>query len=93
MSKRSLLFYPILLIVGGMISALAAAENSDDYRSVTAEVTDDDMVIEPGNAPEALPEKIDKSATTKQKRRSIKMIVGGQSVDGLAKQVTLPIGD
>lgn len=28
-----------------------------------------------------------------KKKRSIKMIVGGQSEDGLAKQVTLPIED
>jgi len=29
----------------------------------------------------------------KQKGRSIKMIVGGQSEDGLAKQVNLPVED
>lgn len=28
-----------------------------------------------------------------KKNRSIKMIVGGQSEDGLAKQLTLPVGD
>jgi len=75
-----------------MVRSLAA-ENSDDDLSVTAEVTDDDLVIELGNVPEASPEEVDNTVTTKQKRRFIKMIIGGQSTDGLAKQVTLPVDD
>ncbi len=93
MSERPLLFYLVLLVMGGMVGVLTAAENSNDDLSDTAEITDNDLVIEPGNAPEVSPEKIDNRVATKQKKRSIKMIVGGQSTDGLAKQVTLPIDD
>ena len=93
MSQRPLLFYLILLIVVGMVGVLTAAENSKNDLSDTAEITDDELVIEPGNDPETLPEKIDNTVETKQKKRSIKMIIGGQSTDGLAKQVTLPVDD
>ena len=93
MSQRPLLFYLTLLMVVGMVGVLTAAENSKNDLSDTTEITDDELVIEPGNDPETLPEKIDNTVATKQKKRSIKMIVGGQSTDGLAKQVTLPVDD
>jgi hypothetical protein len=92
MSKQPRLFYLILLMVAGMVGILAAAENSDDVLSITVEVTDE-KIIENGNVSETVPKKNVSTVTTKEKMRSIKMIVGGQSEGGLAKQVTLPVDD
>lgn len=88
MKKRPLLFYLILLLLMiGMVRGLTAAENRDN----TLTVTDDDMLQEQESAHEVLPVKTVKTVTKKDKRRSIKMIVGGQSTGGLAKKVTLPV--
>lgn len=86
---RRELFCLILLLMTGMAGELTAAENREDKLMIT----NDDMRLEQENTPEALPGKSVGMIVIKDKRRSIKMIVGGQSTGGLAKQVTLPVGD
>jgi len=91
MNKQSCLHYFILLILLNITGALAAAENNNGTLSVTTEDID---VIEAGTiSREIVPEKIANTPTTKEKRHSIKMIVGGQSTGGVAKQITLPVDD
>jgi len=88
MRKRPCLFSLILLLMmTGMAREPIAAENRNDALAVT----DDDMLQEQESAHEVLPVKTVKTVTKKDKRRSIKMIVGGQSTGGLAKKVTLPV--
>jgi len=91
MGNRPQVFNLILLLMAGMVGALPAAESSNDTLPVSTGITDDELVIEQENAPEILPGKTVNTVTTKAKRHSIRMIIGGQSTGGLAKQVTLPV--
>lgn len=94
MRIRPLLCLIIILMGCSLLRSLAATEeDSHEELSVETEVTDDVVVKEPVNDHESLTEKINNTVATKQKGRSIKMIVGGQSTDGLAKQVSMPIDD
>ena len=94
MRIRPLLCLIIILMGCSLLRSLAATEeDSHEELSVETEVTDDVVVKEPVNDHESLTKKINNTVATKQKGRSIKMIVGGQSTDGLAKQVTLPVDD
>ena len=94
MRIRPLLCLIIILMGCSLLRSLAATEeDSHEEFSIETEVTDDVVVKEPVNDHESLTEKINNTVATKQKGRSIKMIVGGQSTDGLAKQVTLPVDD
>ncbi len=93
MNTRPMLFYIIFLLGNGMVWSLATAENSNEKQTVAAEVTGKALIIELENESEALPEEGDNKVVIKQKSRSIKMIVGGQSTDGIAKQGTLPVDD
>jgi len=94
MRIRPLLCLIIIMMGCSLLRSLAATEgDSHEEFSIETEVTDDVVVKEPVNDHESLTEKINNTVATKQKGRSIKMIVGGQSTDGLAKQVTLPIDD
>lgn len=94
MRIRPLLCLIIILMGCSLLRSLAATEeDSHEELSVETEVTDDVVVKEHANDHESLTEKINNTVATKQKGRSIKMIVGGQSTDGLAKQVTLPVDD
>ncbi len=89
MIKRPPLLCLIILLMAGMVGELSADENNDDALAVT----DESLLVEQENVPEVLPKRTVRPVTTKDKRRSIKMIVGGQSEGGLAKQVTLPVSD
>ena len=94
MRIRPLLCLIIIMMGCSLLRSLAATEeDSHEELSVETEVTDDVVVKEHVNDHESLTEKINNTVATKQKGRSIKMIVGGQSTDGLAKQVTLPVDD
>ncbi len=102
MRIRPLLCLIIILMGCSLLRSLAAteedsheelSEDSHEELSVETEVTDDVVVKEPVNDHESLTKKINNTVATKQKGRSIKMIVGGQSTDGLAKQVSMPIDD
>lgn len=93
MNTRPMLFYIIFLLGNGMVWSLATAEDSNEKQTVAAEVTGKALIIELENESEALPEEGDNKVVIKQKSRSIKMIVGGQSTDGIAKQGTLPVDD
>jgi len=93
MRIRPLLCLIIFLMGCGLLRSLTAAEDRHEELMVETEVTDDVGVKEPVNDPGSLTEEINNTGAAKQKGRSIKMIVGGQSTDGLAKQVTLPVDD
>ena len=93
MISRSLIFYFIVLMTIGMVGMITAAENSDEDRSVASDIMDNDQITPPEIEIGILADDTENTVVSKQKRRSVKMIVGGQSTDGLAKQVTLPVND
>ncbi len=86
MRKQTRLLFLILLL---MATGLSFAENDDD----TQADIDDDSLVEQESVPEVLPEKKVRPVIRKDKRRSIKMTVGGRSEGGLAKEVTLPVSN
>jgi hypothetical protein len=93
MLSRSIKFYFVVLIANSMVGAAVAAENNNGDLSTVDEATADVRIIEVGNQPEAIVEETNSTVASKKKGRSVKMIVGGQSTDGLAKEVTLPVED
>ena len=93
MLSRSGKFYLVVLIANSMVGAPIAAENSNGDLSTVEEGSADVRIVEVGNQSEAIIEEPNSTVTSKQKGRSVKMIVGGQSTDGLAKEVTLPVED
>jgi len=76
-----------------LLRSLTAAADSNEESSVKNKISDEKKVIELETKSEKLPDEVSATVTTGQKGRSIKMIVGGQSTDGLAKQVSMPIDD
>lgn len=76
-----------------MVGLASAEDGKNETQSVVIEVTDENKVKEIERASETSIEKSHKTNVTQQKNRSIKMIIGGQSEDGQAKQVTLPVKD
>ena len=76
-----------------MVGGLIAAENSNDDLSTVDEATDDDRIVEVGNQSDTIVVETNSTVASRQNGRSVKMIVGGQSTDGLAKQVILPVED
>lgn len=87
-------FYLVVLITVSLGSSFAADESGSEHISTVDEITVDDRIIEMGNrSEETISEKPDTKATSKNKGAPVKMIVGGQSTDGQAKEVTLPVVD
>jgi hypothetical protein len=93
MLSRSGKFYLVVMIANSMVGVPIAAENNNGDVSTVEEATADVRIVEVGNQSEAIIEEPNSTVTSKQKGRSVKMIVGGQSTDGLAKEVTLPVED
>ena len=94
MRIRPLLCLIIIMMGCSLLRSLAATEeDSHEELSVENKISDEKKVIELETKSEKLPDEVSTTVTTGQKGRSIRMIVGGQSMDGLAKQVTLPIDD
>ncbi|GEM_PF-4535765 len=88
------LLYPIIIMMGWSYLTLAAEEDSYKESLVEDMSSDDKQTINTDTMSKKLPEGIISTRVIKkQKGRSIKMIVGGQSEDGLAKQVNLPVED
>ncbi len=93
MGIRPILFSIILLMGNGIVGTIAIAEDGNAGLTVGTETPGDKQEAEPETRSEKLQEDRSTTVTKKQKGRSIKMIVGGQSTDGLAKQVILPVDD
>ncbi len=94
MRIRPLLCLIIIMMGCSLLRSLAATEeDSHEELSVENKISDEKKVIELETKSEKLPDEVSTTVTTGQKRRSVKMIVGGQSTDGLAKQVSIPIDD
>ncbi len=92
-SVRPLIFPAGLLMGCGLLMTTAVAEDRREPPSSTVELRNIEAETDPGNDSKRLPVKIGNTPVSKQKKHSIKMIVGGQSEDGLAKQLTLTVGD
>ncbi len=84
-----------MLLASTMVGSLIAAEdNNGTLLSVDeASVENQEIVIDPpGNIKNV--EGANSAVASKQKgRRPVKMIVGGQSTDGLAKEIILHVED
>lgn len=89
------LFYLIIILMGYSVSRSVVAKDASYVEPEVEElISDDEQTIERDSLSKRLPEGIiSTKVVDKQTGRSIKMIVGGQSTDGLAKQVTLPVED
>jgi hypothetical protein len=93
MLSRSGKFYLVVLIASSMVGGVIAAENSNDDLSNVEKVSVDDRLVEVGDQPATIVVETNSKVASKQKGHSVKMIVGGQSTDGIAKEVTLPVED
>ena len=94
MRIRPLLYLIIILMGCSVHNSVIAKDTSYVESAVEGLISDDVQTIERDSLSKKLPEGINNSKIVKkQTGRSIKMIVGGQSTDGLAKQVTLPVED
>ncbi len=96
MNTRSAFLSLILLILltGYDIPMAATVTGSGgDPMPSPAKITINGKVVDSDNKPELLPEKNRSAKATKQKKGSVKMIIGGQSEGGVAKQVILPVDD
>lgn len=78
-----------------MTMSVTLAEDVDKNSSNTIEISDDDTEYVLVEDNELSLNDINSTNTnlSTQKKRSIKMIVGGSSEDGLAKRVTLPVNN
>jgi hypothetical protein len=93
MDKRQSLICFILLLMSSMTEIVIAAEGNDETLSASSDVTNSSPAIEPEKTDGVEPTKHVNTATTSNKRHSIKMIVGGESEGGVAKRLTLPVKD
>lgn len=91
MPNRPLLCLVIILIGGSLLRSLAAEENRHEERSMTTEASADNPMAGHETRTEILLKKGIVAVTKKQNRSSISMIIGGQSEDGLAKKIALPV--
>ncbi len=84
-----------MLLASTMVGSLIAAEdNNDTLLSVDeTSVENQEIVVDPpGNIKNV--KGANSAVASKQKgRRPVKMIVGGQSTDGLAKEIILHVED
>ncbi len=87
MGIRKHLIWPCLVLMTCITGTLVAEEKNDDSLTSDMETASKSLVEEDSSkeAPEV------KTKETQGKTTSIKMIVGGQSSDGVAKQVILPV--
>jgi hypothetical protein len=93
MGKRPSLICFILLLISGMAEIIIAAENDDSALSASSEMTNGNPIIEQEETVKEMPTKSVTKITGPDKRRSVKMIVGGDSDGGVAKRVILPVKD
>ena len=95
MRARSRRFYLVVLLASTMVGSLIAAEDNNDTLLSVDEASVDNQetaVDPPGNIKKV--EGANSAVASKQKdRRPVKMIVGGQSTDGLAKEIILHVED
>ena len=82
------LFLYLALLVSSSTFAQGVVINEEDYAPAEQEVKGEALIIELDTETAA-----GKKNKPVPSRRSINMIVGGQSQDGLAKQSTLPVDD
>jgi hypothetical protein len=88
MGKRKHLIFPCLVLMTCMPGTLKAAEKNDDSLTSDKETTSNTTLEQE----ESNEEKQDvNTVKTQDKTTTIKMIVGGESSDGVAKQVILPV--
>lgn len=94
MLSRTGKLYLAVLITNCMFGSVIAAENNnaDELLSVDETSVDDAIANNPSDDIKTEDDTSD-TVTSRQKSRSVKMIVGGQSTDGLAKEVILPVED
>lgn len=86
--------YLIVILMGCSVYGTVVAEDLSSDDSTITELNAGDTQINEQDNDKKLPEGIISTEVVKKKSTStIKMIVGGQSTDGLAKQVTLPVKD
>ena len=90
--QKRIAFFPLLAVLTGSPTGyLAAAEIGDNGLSVIAEATEDNNVVEVGGSTNDNDTEVEPYVPPAQERRTVKMIVGGQSEDGVAKKVTVPV--
>ena len=72
---------------------VTAAENSNGELPTDEQTAVEDRIVEVADESETVIVRTSSKKAIKQEGRSIKMIVGGQSTDGLAKEVTISVKD
>ena len=95
MDKKFLTSIPALLLLSAcmMLSVFSVlAGETTEYPYADIEALKKEKVSDTENNKNLVSPK-NMSSSTNQKKRSIKMIVGGNSENGLAKEVTLPIDE
>ncbi|MFT5426164.1 MAG: hypothetical protein ACI9ZT_001105 [Gammaproteobacteria bacterium] len=95
MPFRNRKFYLVVLIASNLIGMdiVVAAEDSRNELSNDGQTAVDDRIAGGEDKSKNIVVRTSSKEATIQKGRSIKMIVGGQSTDGLAKEVTVPVQD
>ena len=93
MHIRLMIFNIILLIGCDVLMTVAMAEDNDNKPSSEVEISENETELDIANDTKLVTFRKKNKSVPKQNKRSFKMIVGGQSEDGLAKQVTVPIKD
>lgn len=93
MTFRTRKFYLVLLITSSLFRVVTAAEKSNGELSTDEETAVEDRIVEVADESKTTIVSTSSRKVKKQEGRSIKMIVGGQSEDGIAKEVTVPIQD
>ena len=90
MGKRLSLICFILLLISTMAEIIIAAENDDTALS-TSTGLNSGSVIEQQETEIEIPSKSVTNISEPNNGSSVKMIVGGDSKGGVAKQVTVPV--
>ncbi len=93
MNIRLMIFNLVFVIGFDVAVTVALAEDDNNEPASDVEVNNNESKNEIANDTKLIQLKEKKKSVPKQNKRSIKMIVGGQSKDGLAKQVILPVND
>ncbi len=90
MGKRKHFICLFLILMVCVSGTLKATEKSDDSLTNAIEMTNDTTLVQEESSKETRKKEVN-TVKTRGKTTSIKMIVGGQSSDGVAKQVILPV--
>ncbi len=93
MGKRLSLNCFILLLISSMAEIGLAAEDDEKELSASSELTNSKTAKELREGDEDLQTKNINVIPTPNKKRSVKMIIGGDSEGGVAKRVILPVKD